>query len=611
MTDDQTRPVITQPGSEPPTGGEPPAGGMTLATEGTAAGPAPTTSVAVGAPDGSNRTRWAIALAIAGGAIAVAIAGFLLLAGRPAPEALRYIPSNSAAVIEARFELPGDQLQKLGNLLAHFPGFQDQANLPDKIDEALSRLVTAASEGGVDYRGDLKPWVSGPLFVGIGAPEGAADGSQTPSTILVSATTNGAVGCAEVLEGQTVQRETYRGLEIQSVSGGDLPSGDLACVVDGRQVLVGDPASVKAGLDAKAESSGVDRTDRYRAARGSLAGDQLATIFVSGAALDDLVSGPLPSLGADVPGLGSLEVFGSAVPEWMIAGLRAEDDALVIDTAVAPAPASTNGPSLLPLPATHPGVIAAMAPPNTVLLIEDQGTGVNIQNALARVKDIPDLAEPLAMLNGLGGADDLVGWVTDLGIVVTGGDSPGGGLLLFAADDAAATERYRTLTGLFGLLGLGGGVEIRQSTISGVAVTTVVIADPGSLVPPDSVPGDVEIPDVGPIEISIAARGRAVILGSGEGLMTTLLGVQPGASLADQDAYKRAAARALPSSRTTIYVGVPEALALVEGHIPAEELAQWQADVAPYVDPLESVAMSLTTDASTGRSRLVITVRQP
>lgn len=611
MTDDQTRPVITQPGSAPATGGEPPAGGMTLAAEGAASGPAPTSAVTATAPEGSNRARWAIALAVAGGAIAVAIAGFLLLAGRPAPEALRYIPSDSAVVIEARFELPGDQLQKLGNLLAHFPGFQDQANLTDKIDEALSRIVSSASDGGVDYRGDLKPWVSGPLFIGVGAPKAGADGAQTPSTILVSATTNGAVGCAEVLEGQAVQRETYRGLEIQSVRSGDLPTGDLSCVVDGRQVLLGDPASVKAGLDAKADSSGVDRTDRYRAARGSLTGDQLATIFVSGAALDDLMAVPLPSLGPEIPGVGSLEVFGAAAPEWTIAGLRAEDDALVVDTAVAPAPPSTNDPSLLPLPATHPGVVAAMAPANTVLLIEDQGTGVNLQNALARFRDIPDIAEPMAMLNGLGGAEALVGWVTDVGVIVTGGDAPAGGVLLFAADDGAATDRYRTLAGLFGLLALRGGVEILPSTIEGVAVTTVRIEDLASVIPPEDIPDDVDLTDLPPLEISIAARGRAVIIGSSEAFMTTLLGIEPGASLADQAAYQRAAARALPSSRTTVYVDIPEALTLVEGHIPAEELAQWQADVAPYVDPLESVAMSLTTDAATGRSRLVITVRQP
>lgn len=608
MTDDQTRPVITQPGTEPLIGGP------TLATEGAAAGPAPTSTVTATPPTtGSNRTRWAIALAVAAGAIAVAIAGFLLLAGRPTPEALRYIPADSAVVIEARFELPGDQLQKLGNLLAHFPGFQDQSTLTDKIDEALSRLVTAGSEGGVDYRGDIKPWVSGPLFVGVGAPKDAADGSTTPSSIVISATTNGAAGCDQVLEGQTVQRESYKGLEIQFVSRGDLPSpsGDLACVVDGRQVLFGDPASVKAGLDAKAGNSGVDRTDRYRAARGSLAGDQVATIFVSGAALDRMLAGPMPSLGTELPGFGSLQVFGSAVPEWAIAGLRVEDDAIVVDTAAAPMPAATGGPSLLPLPATHPGVLAAMAPSNTILLIEDQGTGVTLQNTLARVKDIPDLAEPLAMLNGLGGADELAGWITDLGVVVTGGDAPGGGLVLFAADDAAATQRYETLTGLIGLMGLGGGLEVRKSTISGVSVTTVVINDLGSLVPPGSVPGDVTIPETGPIELSIAARGRAVIVGSGEGFMTSLLGVQPGSSLADQDAYKRALARALPSSRTSVYVGVPAALVLVEGMIPAEELAQWESDIAPYVDPLESVAISITTDASTGRSRLVITVRQP
>jgi hypothetical protein len=100
--------------------------------------------------------RWIVGLGVAGVAVAVAIGAYLLLAGQPTPEALRYIPGDAAMVVEARFELPGDQLQKLGNLLSKFPGFDDQANLSDKLDEGLSRLVGAA-ETDLDYRTDIKP----------------------------------------------------------------------------------------------------------------------------------------------------------------------------------------------------------------------------------------------------------------------------------------------------------------------------------------------------------------------------------------------------------------------------------------------------------------------
>ena len=50
---------------------------------------------------------------------AIAIGAILLFGSRPVPEALKYIPADAAVVVELRPELPGDQLQKLGNLLAH------------------------------------------------------------------------------------------------------------------------------------------------------------------------------------------------------------------------------------------------------------------------------------------------------------------------------------------------------------------------------------------------------------------------------------------------------------------------------------------------------------
>ncbi|MCI0582460.1 MAG: hypothetical protein L0227_06115, partial [Chloroflexi bacterium] len=144
MTDDPTRsepgPTEPLPAYDPgPTQPIPAAPDAVPAqAAGFSAPPAPV------APSGGSRVRWAIGLGVAGLAVVVAIGAYLLLAGQPTPEALRYIPGDAAMVIEIRPELPGDQLQKVGNLLSHFPGFDDQATLTDKIDEAVSRLVGSA-----------------------------------------------------------------------------------------------------------------------------------------------------------------------------------------------------------------------------------------------------------------------------------------------------------------------------------------------------------------------------------------------------------------------------------------------------------------------------------
>ena len=180
MTDDQTRRVdatepVPAPGPEP---APPPATApapayvpppTTMPAPPSGSGPAAAVAAPAQGP-GSSRARWIVGLGVAGLAIAIGLAAFLLLGARPTPEALRYIPGDSAVVAEVRLDLPGDQMQRVGNLLAHFPGFQDQSTLPAKIDEALSQALAAATDADVDFPTDIKPWLNGPTFIGLPAP---------------------------------------------------------------------------------------------------------------------------------------------------------------------------------------------------------------------------------------------------------------------------------------------------------------------------------------------------------------------------------------------------------------------------------------------------------
>ena len=560
----------------------------------------------------SNRGRWVIGLGAAGAAIALA-AGALVLFGAPvSPDALRYIPADAMAVAELRMDLPGDQLQHVGNLLAHFPGFADQATLPAKIDAALGRLVTSAGDLSVDYTTDIKPWLSGPAFVGAFAPvPGATVGAERPR-LVISATTNGAVTCAATLRDQALTHEIYRGLDVALSA-----DGMTACVIDGRQALLGDPATVKRALDAKADGTGMDKSANYRAARAALGGDRLATVYLDATALTKLM--PTPGASFAIPGIAGLEGLVGSAPAWTIVGVRAEDDALVVDTVTAPtstaAVGATAGTTQLPLPPTHASVLAGMVPADTLLLVEDQGSGVSLQNLLARLGASPQVGAQLKMLDGLGGAGALVGWIEDAGVAVSARGTtermPDVALLLVAADEAAASSRVASLGAILGLAGLGDGVTIARSTINGVAVTTLSITDLGSLLPPGVVPGLDTLPTPGPISISVAAKGRVVVVTSGEAAMTAILNVAAGSSLADQAAFRQAGRHALANSRTSIYVAAGASIDLVKGMLPAEAAAKFATDVAPYVDPIEAFAISVTRDEATRRSRLVITVSQP
>ena len=608
MTDDLTRPTETPPAAEPAMPGEaaPTAEGAGPAES--QAAPTGAEAVALGGAPGANRMRWAVGLGVAGLAVAVAIAAFIVLGSRPMPEALKYIPADAALVVEVRMDLPGDQLQKLGNLLAHFPGFLDQATLPDKIDESLSKIIQQTGSTDIDYVRDIKPWLSGPTFIALRAPASGTTDATSMDRGVISATTTGTVTCDTPFRGQSVTKETYRGLELSIGS-----NGDAACVIDGRQALIGDVTSVHDALDAKSNGSGMDKSADYGAARSALQGDQLSTVFVNGKVYAQFLSDTRTS----TPLTFDASLLIGSVPDWAMTGIRAEDDALVIDTVAAPAHApaadATAGPLLLPLPPTHASAIAPLAPANTIVYAEAQGAGVGLQNLLARFRSLPDLAAAFQMLDGMGGAGQLVGWVDDAGIIVVNGpQSPTGGLALVATDDAAAADKVKTLTGLLTFAGLGNNsIQTHESTIAGVTVTTITITDISALVPPGQLPSGVQIPSDAKVEFSIAAKGRVLLLGTGEDFMTAVLNTQPGSSLADQAAYKQATSRALSNSRGTLYVGIHDLVGLAETFLSADEKAKWESELKPYVAPFQALSITSTTEASGDRSRLTITVTKP
>lgn len=604
MTDDLTRPIET-PMTPPPTE-------MPPAMEPAAVDPAPfepstpanATSTPVAATPTSagptrSRAHWAVAIVVAGLALALTIGALLLFGQQTTPVALQYIPGDAAVVAEIRLDLPGDQMQRLGNLLAHFPGFADQSTLPAKLDEALSKLVQSGAGTNVNYQADVKPWVNGPLFLAALNPSDSL-ANDAPKDMVVSATINGAVACTSVFKDQAVTHETYKSLDLVVAT-----DGNMGCVVDGRQALLGDPATIRKALDTKSAGTGMDKNANYKAARTALGGDRLATLYIDGAALTKLMPKPT-DLG--VPGIENLI---GQLPAWFIGGVRSEDNAFVVDYVAAPFPASTGGPSMAVIPATHPSVITPMLPGDTLVYVEAQGAGAALQNLLTQLREVPDLARALQMLDGVGGAGELVGWIDDVGIAASmHGTNPDGALLLVAKDEASASSRVASLKTLLALVGAGNGIEVKDSTINGVTVSTITITDLGSLIPPGSVPGMSDLPS-GPISFTLAAKGKVLLVATSEAAITAILNTAPGSSLADNAAFKHAGTRGLANARTTVYVGVGATLELVKGMLPADELATYQSEAAPYVEPLEAFLLQATSDAAGSRSRMVITVSQP
>ena len=564
----------------------------------------------------TSRLRWLVG----GGAVVLAgvlvVGAIAVLGARPVPPAMTYVPRDSVVVVELRSDFPGDQLSKIGNLLAHFPGYKDQSILGQKLDETLAKITRSVTSGGVDYASQVKPWLAGPLYAGGSA--GASSGASNAGYVVVF-TTDGTVTCAP-FTGSSPTTETYRGLTLDEAGAG--PAG--ACAIDGRQAVVGSVGWVKAALDAHATNQGIDGLADYRTARDRLGGDRLATLYVARGALTAQLGG---GLGRAMPSLDpAIEQAVAGLPAWVIAGIRAEDNALVVDVVSAPFKPTGGlpgmsvapGSSLLSAPPAHASQVAGLLPADTAVLYEVHGLGAGLQNLLTEVRALPDVGSQLgqldAVLGTLGGVPSLLDWIGDAGVVVMpDGASATGGLVVLAPDDATASAKAAQLVALLRLAGLSGGAttNVSETTIDGTTVTLADFGDLSSLVSSAGATalGGLSIPPGTHLVVSIAAHGSAVLIGSGEAFVRRILETDKGSTLADQASYRNAVALASAQNDGQLYVAVAPVLALVETNLPAADRTRYQSDYQPYLAPLDAILETTTSDASGLRVRLVLTVK--
>jgi len=596
MTDDQTQQYDIPPAAPEPAApvdaGMPAAGSTSNAFAADAAtADAPAAPASPGAPattGGASKARWFVALGVAAIAIAVAVGALLFFSKTSAPEALSYIPGDAAMVMEIRMDLPGDQLQAAGNLLAHFPGFQDQSTLSQKIDTALKQFVERA-DSSLNYDTDVKPLIGGPLFIGIRSFEDMVQ-NVDPTNFVVVATTNGAISCAQAFKDQTPTVEAYNGVNLSTV-------GKTVCAADGRFLLVGDVGGVKGAVDAHKAATGLDKSTRYQEARAQLGLDRLATLYLDGTSLAKALptSNPNPAV-SDLAG---------AFPQWFMAGLRAENDALVLDMIAAPPSNPAALPSLSTYPPVHPIALTAFAPSNTLVFTEAQGFGVSLHNLFGQLASDPQFSEALKQLDQFGGLDGLVGWVDEAGFLVfRDGDTPAGAIILGATDATTASAKVAAIETVLALGAVGGDIDVSTATVEGVKVTTIHIPDIGAI---SGVPTGTPVP----LDVSIAAKEKYVIVGVGTDVMASVLGVKPGAGLADDAAFKRALARGLPNPQVVIYVAAGATIDWVETAAAAAGAANIPEEVKAYLDPLEGFIYTVVGNGANGSFRLALTVATP
>jgi hypothetical protein len=593
-----------------------PTAGPSTAHDDTAATPVATAPIG---SRGGGRARWAAAAGLLALVIGVTgIAALSLTGASPAADVLGYVPDDSVMYGEVRLDLPGDQRQEVGEFLAKFPGFADQAALDTKLDEVLDRLLSDATEGEQTFSRDVKPWFDGELAFSMGplpADAGEASTLAAPGRMLaLIAIKDEALARAwfdDVLaDATTTSTETYAGSEIRVYDG---PNGGAAfAVVGGKVAVAGDLTSVKASIDTQG-ASGLAADEAFKAALAATDGDHIGFFFMDTRAIVDAAMALAEDAGHGAPMNDALLAL---VPDWTAGRLRVEGDALVMDS-LAPHVDATPGPD-----SNRANGVAAYAPASTILLAAGNDAGASALEAIALYRQDPTLAEMFTEVDQaagvLGGLDAALGWMGDTGVVVArAGDGVEGGLVSVPADAEAAERLLTTVRSFIGLAGGQMGFELREEPYAGTTITIVDLGSAADLAGMAGGMGGVPIPTEpgmlpeGNVELAYAATDGVVVIGSSPDFVKHVLDAGAGSSLADDARYQGLVGRVGAEHTGITFVDVAAIRGLVEGLLTdasPEERAEYEESIKPFLTPFDALVAAGQTGEDLERQHLIVTV---
>jgi hypothetical protein len=544
-----------------------------------------------GPTSAAGRLRWLLAAAVSIVVVAGSVAIAALVVGGAGPSGLlARAPGDSLLYAELRFDLPGGQRAAVGRFLSAFPGFDDQALLEAKLDDLFERAVGAATDGRLHWSGGIEAWFGGEAAVVVrGLSKSIVGGPELPVPLLLATVVDPAaarswVTAALDASGVAWTRDTIAGADAILVGG----------AVDARAVAVTDTLLVGGRVDdvravlETTPASSLGAADRPKAAAAALPADHVAWLYVDGAAYRSWLAGLLAGTGTSL----STALLSPAlveIPDWASVELRFDGDRLVVEAAIPTGgTAATDAPSRL----------AGLVPGDAVVFVGVGGVGPRLTERARVLQADPALGpalEPVfAALDRIGGVEALVGWIDELGFTAgVEGDDVWGALLAVPRDRAAAEALAGSLLNL-ARLGLP-GLRVDEETVAGRTIVSVEL------------PGSAAERADGRIGVAWTI-GAAIIVARDATTVRRILGVEPGASLADEARYATLLARAGgPAGSSVAFLDLARLRTLVEAKLEPAERARYERDIRPYLAPFDAAVALTRTDG--GIQRTVFFVR--
>jgi hypothetical protein len=576
-------------------------------------------------PRGRSVGRWGVARVVAVLVVGVVLGAALILLGGSSPSTLAgWAPKDSVVFADVRLDLPGDQRQKLGQVLSKFPGFADQSTLDAKLSDVFDRIVRSASNGAQDYSTKIKPWFGGELAIAarpypkspVGSPAPTASGgshlaaeSRGVGILTVTDPAKAKAWFVSTLGDQPHATDTHSGVDL--IVGGQ-PATWAMAIVGGRAMLVGDVDSVKAAIDTQG-TSGLATSTRFGSAQAQLHGDSLGTFYVDEAALAEFAA--KAGSGATSPGASSpassspsgsslLQLLSGRIPDWAVGQLRAESDAVVVETVM---PHVSTGPQRQ----NRLSNVASHLPLSTIAVLDAHDVGPRVLDIVDAYRKDPASADTLKQIDSttalFGGLEGLVGWIGDTDVVVTrDGEVLSGGIVVAPTDKAAATRLLASIKGLVALAGAGQGLATTDQAYAGTTITSI---DLSGLIAKNLPAGGQTLPTGTPTTIAYAESSDIVVIGVGDVFVKAVLDVKPGSSLADGARYKGLIDRVGSKNASSFYVDVASARDAAEAFaakLPVD-LGTYRSEYRPYLVPIDAI-VGATVTGDFDRSTFVMTV---
>jgi hypothetical protein len=512
------------------------------------------------------------ALLLAGGG-AFALTRFL----SPAEDdALALVPADAYFYTNVFIEPSNSQKQALDDFLQKFPGIESSEDVIEKLTKALEESL---SDEGLDYEGDIKPWLGNQLGA-FGIPGGTPE--MPNGALFVESKDDEAARefLDKAIQGglEDTETKTHNGVEYEA----DDEDGAIAFV--GGFMVAGTEDAIKEAIDTLEAGETLETAEKFTKATGPLRDDWIGQYYLDTAALFEEFQVAEALSPEDQA---ALETFAGDEQQPQAGVLYVTGDSAVFESsgAIAPGPFASIVRGI-----AEPGLVPEL-PAASWAAFGIPELGDLVGGMLEAVAGFPGL-DPVqleAMFyaeTGLRLEQDVLSWMGDAGLFVQGANFQeiGGGLVIESTDPAKTTALVGKLRGLLRQFG------IQPEPLSQGGLTGFSVQIPGTPAPINVLGGD-------RLAITYGPDATAGVTGEGE-------------TLADSEAFGAAQESIGEDFNISFFVDVDaaqafgEALATLGGAVDET----YNDEAKPVLDVFTHVVIGAKKDGDSIVSKLVVGV---